>query len=63
MYKELKIIYQNNKPHGIRDKNGFLIFFPQVQKYPEQDERYKKEIMEQFALADFLLESLKARGV
>lgn len=61
MHKALRTIYKNNKPYGIKDKNGFLIFFPPVQKYPGQDERYKKEIIEQFALADFLLGALKTK--
>lgn len=55
---KLQIIYKNNKPYGIRDKNGFLFFFPYRQKYPNQEERYRLEVEQQFRLADFLLEAL-----
>jgi len=57
----LKIIYKNNKPHGIRDENGYLFFFPVIFKYANQEERYRKEIQEQFDLADFLLRALKIK--
>lgn len=56
----LRIIYKNNRPHGIRDENGFLIFFPVITKFPGQEERYRNEIEKQFSLADSLLKSLKA---
>jgi len=59
--EELRIIYKNNKPYGIRDKNGFLFFFSKISKFDNQEERYRKEIEEQFELADFLLESLKSK--
>lgn len=61
MHKKLQTIYKNNKPHGIRDENGYLLFFPSIQKYVGQDERYREEIEEQVALADFMLESLAKR--
>jgi hypothetical protein len=50
----VKIIYKNNKPYGIRDINGFLFFFSNVSKFDNQEERYRKELMQQFELADFL---------
>ena len=58
---ELKIIYKHNKPDGIRDKGGFLFFFPTVRKYTGQEERYREELKQQFKLADYLLESLLSR--
>lgn len=63
MHNELQIIYKNNKPYGIRDKNGFLFFFVDVRKFTNQEERYRKEVEEQFALADYLLTALKARNL
>ena len=57
----LKIIYKNNKPYGIRDDTGFLFFFAPTEKYTDQEERYKNEIMEQFTLASDLLQFLKGR--
>jgi hypothetical protein len=57
--KKLKIIYENNKPYGIRDEGGFLFFFCMVRKYENQEERYRKEIEEQYKLADFLLKKLE----
>lgn len=58
---EFKIIYKNNKPYGIRDENGFLFFFANIQKYHGQEERYRDEIQEQYQLADYLLASLQTR--
>lgn len=57
--KQLQIIYKNNKPYGIRDKTGFLLFFTQISKYHGQEERYRQEIEEQFKLADYLKNQLK----
>lgn len=57
--KNIKIVYKNNKPHGIRDEGGFLLFFPERFKFPGQDERYREEVKQQLRLADFLLNALK----
>jgi hypothetical protein len=62
MHKELRIIYKNNKPDGIRDENGFLFFFTSITKYDGQESRYREEVEEQYALADYLLEALKKRN-
>jgi hypothetical protein len=62
MHNKLQIIYKHNKPYGVRDSTGFLFFFADVSKYPNQEERYRQEVQEQFALADYLLSSLQARG-
>ena len=59
MRNNLKIIYKHNKPYGIRDENGFLLFFPDITKYQGQEERYRSEVEEQYKLADFLLSALK----
>ncbi len=56
--EELRIIYKNNKPYGIRDISGFLFFFTNISKYQGQEERYRKEVEEQYKLADFLLQAL-----
>ena len=58
---ELRIIYTKHKPHGIRDSNGFLLFFPNLYKYNGQEERYREEVEEQYKLADYLLSALKER--
>ena len=57
--EEYKIIYKHNKPYGIRDKGGYLFFFTDISKYTGQEERYRKEIEEQYALADYLLKQLQ----
>lgn len=54
----VQIIYEHGQPHGIRDKSGFLCFFPRVHKYDGQEERYRQELAARFALADFLLSAL-----
>jgi len=56
--KDIRVVYQNNKPEGIRDKGGFLFFFSTIQKWPRQEERYRQEVQEQFELADYLKEKL-----
>lgn len=57
---ELKIIYKNNKPCGVRDSSGFLFFFADVSKYQGQEERYRLEVEQQYKLADFLLAALQS---
>jgi len=58
---ELKIIYKDRKPYGIRDKGGFLLFFPRINKYNGQDGRYREEIEQQCRLADFILNELRSQ--
>jgi len=56
--EDLRIIYKHNKPYGIRNKGGFLFFFIKISKFPNQEERYRKEVEEQYKLADYLLEQI-----
>ena len=60
MHNKLQIIYKHGKPYGIRDESGYLFFFTEVSKFPGQEERYRQEVFEQYALADYLLSALKA---
>ena len=57
--KGLKIIHKNHKPYGIRDEGGLLLLFPRITKWSGQEDRYVKEIKEQFDLADTILKALK----
>lgn len=57
--EDVKIVYKNNKPYGIRNEGGYLFFFPTISKYFDQEERYRQEVEEQFKLADFLKEKLE----
>ena len=59
--KGIKIIHKHNKPYGIRDENGYLLFFPKITKYTGQEERYKEEVMEQYKLAEDLERYLSVR--
>ena len=52
---KLQIIYQHGKPYGIRDRTGYLFFFTKISKYDGQEERYRRSIERQYALADYLL--------
>lgn len=54
-----RIIYKHNKPYGIRDDSGFLFFFSKISKFGGQEERYRREVEEQYRLADYLLSVLK----
>ena len=59
---KIQIIYKNNKPYGIRDKGGFLFFFPGINKFTGQEERYRDEVAEQYKLADDLSDFLILRN-
>ena len=48
---EVQVIHKNGQPYGIRDKGGYLLFFPKVHKYSGQEERYVREIQEIFIIA------------
>ena len=56
---ETQIIYKHKKPYGIRDKSGFLLFFTEITKFPDQEERYEKEIEQQRKLAIRILDAIK----
>lgn len=60
-HKNVRIVIENTKPYGIRDETGYLFFFPGIPMYPDQDERYKREISEQYDLAEYLGKCLKER--
>ena len=62
--KEIKmndweIIYKHDKPYGIRNTDGFLLFFSGVSRYSGQEERYKTELAEQARLAKIVLAALE----
>jgi hypothetical protein len=56
--KDLQIIHKNDQPYGIRDKGGFLLFFPTVTKYPGQEQRYIEDIQACYQLAEKILKAL-----
>jgi hypothetical protein len=58
----IEVICENCRPYGIRDSGGYLFFFTNIYKYPGQEDRYRKEISEQFKLADDLLIFLRKRA-
>jgi len=60
-HKDLEVYYKNGRPQCIRDITGVLFFFSDIQHYNGQEERYKEEVMEQYALAEYLLVALKNR--
>ena len=57
------IIHENGQPYGIRDKRGYLLFFPKVRKWGGQEERYKRELQQLFALAEQIKTALRDVGV
>lgn len=61
MKSKYEIVLKNNKPHGIRNEDGFLLFFPDITKYLNQEERYKEELVEQFSLADYIKLQLETK--
>lgn len=56
---EPQVVYKHKKPYGIRDASGFLLFFPEVTRFTDQEERYTKEIEQQCELANCLLTAIK----
>lgn len=54
----LQVIHKNGQPYGIRDKGGYLLFFPKIFKYNGQEERYVSEIKETFDLAEKIIKAL-----
>lgn len=61
MHDKLQIVYKQNKPYGIRDSNGFLLFFQEITKYNGQELRYREEILEQYKLAEYIICALHER--
>ena len=59
----VRIVYEHGKPNGIRDHSGYLFFFRDIMKYEGQDTRYRMELEQQQALADFLLAALQRHNV
>lgn len=55
---DVEIIYKNGCPYGIRDESGYLLFFTKVSKYTGQENRYRKDVEQQYKLADYLLDKL-----
>jgi len=55
----LRIVYKNGRAYGIRDQGGFILFFPRIDKYEGQQERFGKELQQQQELANFILEALQ----
>lgn len=38
--QELQLIHTNGVPFGIRDSGGYLLFFPTISKYLDQEDEY-----------------------
>jgi len=57
---EIKIIHKNGQPYGIRDSGGYLLFFPTITKYDNQEQRYLDEVKEAFDLAEKILLTLQS---
>ena len=57
--EQLQIIYAKGQPYGIRDKGGYILFFPKISKYPNQEKRYIDEIKRTSDIAEKILKALK----
>jgi len=58
-----EVIYRSGEPYGIRDSGGYVLFFPKITKYDEQEERYKDELGTQIGMAEFLTEQLNRKEI
>jgi len=56
----VRVIYEHGEPHGIRDDSGYICFFNSVTKFPGQDDRYRREIVERQEIADFMCDALNS---
>lgn len=59
--EQLEIIHKSGQPYGIRNKGGYLLFFPNVCKFSGQEERYITEIKEAFELAEKIIKALSSK--
>lgn len=55
---KLRVIHKSGQPYGIRDDGGYLLFFPKVTKYDNQEERYVEEIQESYVIAEKIINAL-----
>jgi hypothetical protein len=62
LHGKAELIYENGTPYGIRDNHAYILFFRNVSKFPAQEERYKRELAEQRATADFIVDALNFRA-
>lgn len=49
---------ESGKPRGIRNRGGYLLFFPDITRYPDQEERYQRELKEQIEIAQTIVKAL-----
>ena len=61
---DLRITYNDitGLPKGIRDNTGYLLFFREITRYPDQEQRYDEESQNLHKLAEFILKSTKNLG-
>ena len=57
-YQDYWIVRENGQIKGIRNKGGFVLFFPKVTKWSGQEERYKEELKQQEDLAESITDFL-----
>jgi len=57
--KNLEIIYRNDIPYGIRYDSGYILFFREIHRHPDQHARYELEIHNLQTVANTILKALK----
>lgn len=55
------VVYRYEKPYGIRNRNGYVLFFSDVVHFRGQDERYEREFEEQRVLVSVILDALRSK--
>lgn len=53
-------VFRNEKPYGIRNKAGYILFFREISRYEGQEERYKTECFEVTCISKLIVDSLNA---
>jgi hypothetical protein len=53
---EFRCIWEYNKPKGLRNTGGYLLWLTHPNKYSGQEERYQKESKETMAFSELLAE-------
>ena len=61
IYHKVSRPEEREVPYGIRNENGYLLFFPKMTYYPDQEERYAKEYMELVGLANLIKDAINQK--
>lgn len=56
---EVHVVYEHGEPKGVRDATGYLCHLNRVPKWPDQEERYRKELALRAQQAEVIAKALR----